>query len=95
MINGTLKSKIDKLWLDFHSGGRTLDFVPFCANHLLDDKALEAFVDAHLKSFDVNDDIGMKIKPTLDFNGFRTPTMGLGVTIPLNRKAPPPLPVAR
>jgi hypothetical protein len=58
-------------------------------------QALEAFVDAHLKSFDIDDDIGMEIKPTLDFNGFNTPTIGLGVTIPLNRKAPPPLPVAR
>jgi N-alpha-acetyl-L-2,4-diaminobutyrate deacetylase len=26
---------------DFHSGGRTLDFVPFCAAHTLPDKALE------------------------------------------------------
>lgn len=28
--------------LDFHSGGRTLDFVPFCAAHVLPDKAQEA-----------------------------------------------------
>jgi N-alpha-acetyl-L-2,4-diaminobutyrate deacetylase len=28
--------------LDFHSGGRTLDFVPFAACHTLDNKALEA-----------------------------------------------------
>ncbi|MEQ8705940.1 MAG: DUF5683 domain-containing protein [Phaeodactylibacter sp.] len=57
-------------------------------------QALEAFVDAHLKSFDIDDDIGMEIKPTLDFHGLSTPTIGLGVTIPLNRK-PPTLPVAR
>lgn len=29
------------LAVDFHSGGRTLDFLPFAASHLLDDKALE------------------------------------------------------
>jgi N-alpha-acetyl-L-2,4-diaminobutyrate deacetylase len=29
------------LVLDFHSGGRTLDFLPMAASHLLDDKALE------------------------------------------------------
>ncbi|WP_027062240.1 N(2)-acetyl-L-2,4-diaminobutanoate deacetylase DoeB [Mesorhizobium loti] len=29
------------LVFDFHSGGRTLDFVPFCAAHTLPDKALE------------------------------------------------------
>ena len=28
--------------LDFHSGGRTLDFLPFCAAHILPDKAQEA-----------------------------------------------------
>ncbi len=28
--------------LDFHSGGRTLDFVPFCAAHIRPDKVLEA-----------------------------------------------------
>lgn len=27
--------------LDFHSGGRTLDFLPFAASHVLDDKAQE------------------------------------------------------
>lgn len=27
--------------LDFHSGGKTLDFLPFCACHALPDKALE------------------------------------------------------
>jgi N-alpha-acetyl-L-2,4-diaminobutyrate deacetylase len=28
--------------LDFHSGGKTLDFLPFCAAHVLPDKAQEA-----------------------------------------------------
>jgi N-alpha-acetyl-L-2,4-diaminobutyrate deacetylase len=28
--------------LDFHSGGKTLDFLPMAASHVLDDKALEA-----------------------------------------------------
>lgn len=28
--------------LDFHSGGKTLDFLPFCAGHRLDDPAREA-----------------------------------------------------
>ncbi|MCT7664976.1 N(2)-acetyl-L-2,4-diaminobutanoate deacetylase DoeB [Shinella kummerowiae] len=28
--------------LDYHSGGRTLDFLPFCAAHVLPDKAQEA-----------------------------------------------------
>jgi len=30
------------LVLDLHSGGKTLDFLPFCAAHMLEDKAQEA-----------------------------------------------------
>lgn len=37
--------------LDFHSGGRTLDFVPFCAAHILPDKALEAKAFAAVEAF--------------------------------------------
>ena len=37
--------------LDFHSGGRTLDFLPFCAAHVLDDKALEAKAMAAVEAF--------------------------------------------
>ncbi len=33
--------------LDFHSGGKTLDFLPFCAAHILPDKRLET------KAFDL------------------------------------------
>ncbi|TYR29824.1 N-alpha-acetyl diaminobutyric acid deacetylase DoeB [Mesorhizobium microcysteis] len=37
--------------LDFHSGGRTLDFVPFCAAHILPDKAQEARAFAAVEAF--------------------------------------------
>ena len=37
--------------LDFHSGGRTLDFVPFCAAHILPDKAQEAKAFATVEAF--------------------------------------------
>ncbi|PTW59782.1 N-alpha-acetyl-L-2,4-diaminobutyrate deacetylase [Breoghania corrubedonensis] len=37
--------------LDFHSGGRTLDFLPFCAAHVLDDKDLEARAFAAVEAF--------------------------------------------
>lgn len=36
---------------DFHSGGRTLDFVPFCAAHILPDKAQEAASFAAVEAF--------------------------------------------
>ncbi len=37
--------------LDFHAGGRTLDFLPFAAAHVLDDKAQEARCIAAMKAF--------------------------------------------
>ncbi len=37
--------------LDFHSGGKTLDFVPFCASHVLDDKANQDRCAAAMKAF--------------------------------------------
>ncbi|MDA8746959.1 N(2)-acetyl-L-2,4-diaminobutanoate deacetylase DoeB [Litoreibacter sp.] len=37
--------------LDFHSGGRTLDFLPFAAAHILDDKVQEAACMAAMQAF--------------------------------------------
>jgi N2-acetyl-L-2,4-diaminobutanoate deacetylase len=37
--------------LDFHSGGRTLDFLPFCAAHILPGKAQEARAFAAVEAF--------------------------------------------
>ncbi len=37
--------------LDFHSGGKTLDFLPFAAAHVLDDKAQEAACVAAMQAF--------------------------------------------
>ena len=36
---------------DFHSGGRTLDFLPFAASHILPDKVQEARCDAAVAAF--------------------------------------------
>lgn len=53
--------------LDFHSGGRTLDFLPFAAAHVLPDKAQEARAKAAVAAFGAPysvqmleiDDVGM------------------------------------
>ncbi|WP_025055912.1 N(2)-acetyl-L-2,4-diaminobutanoate deacetylase DoeB [Sulfitobacter noctilucicola] len=37
--------------LDFHSGGRTLDFLPFAAAHILEDKSQEAACMAAMQAF--------------------------------------------
>lgn len=76
--DGTITSKIADYFqrellpladivLDFHSGGKTLDFLPFCAAHILADKDREArsfeFVDAFSAPYSVKmleiDAVGM------------------------------------
>lgn len=37
--------------LDFHSGGKTLDFLPFCAGHILPDRQQEAKTFAAVEAF--------------------------------------------
>lgn len=37
--------------VDFHSGGKTLDFLPFCCAHVLDDKAQQARCIAAMQAF--------------------------------------------
>lgn len=37
--------------IDFHSGGKTLDFLPFCCAHVLEDKAQQAHCIAAMEAF--------------------------------------------
>lgn len=37
--------------LDFHSGGKTIDFVPFAASHVLENKQQEAMCEAAVQAF--------------------------------------------
>lgn len=53
-------------------------------------QALEAFVDAHLKNFDIDDDLSLRVRPTLDIvPGAQQPVLGLGLSIPLNGQTSP------
>jgi N2-acetyl-L-2,4-diaminobutanoate deacetylase len=49
-FNRTLLPLADYV-LDFHSGGKTLDFLPFCCAHVLDDKEQQARCMAAMKAF--------------------------------------------
>ena len=50
-------------------------------------QAMEAFVDSHLKGFNVDDDLGLRLRPDVDFVApLGQPVMGIGLTIPLNGK---------
>ena len=54
---------------------------------------VEAFVDAHLRTFDVNDDLSMRVKPQLDIPLFGSAIVGLTMEFNLGQnKATPPRP---
>lgn len=64
--------------LDFHSGGKTLDFLPFAASHVLDDKAQEARCRAGRDAFNAPYSIEMR---EIDFLGmYDDAAEGLGKT---------------
>jgi len=48
------------LAVDFHSGGKTLDFVPFAAAHILDDKSTEAACFAAMQAFNAPYSVQMR-----------------------------------
>jgi N-alpha-acetyl-L-2,4-diaminobutyrate deacetylase len=52
--------------LDFHSGGKTLDFLPFAASHVLDDKEQEARCRAARDAFNAPFSVQMR---EIDSNG--------------------------
>lgn len=64
--------------LDFHSGGRTLDFVPFCAAHLLPDKLQEARAMAAVAAFGAP--FSMQMLEIDDVGMLDTTAEGLGKT---------------
>jgi len=54
---------------------------------------IEAFVDAHLRTFDINDDLAMRLKPQLDIPVFGSAIVGMTMEFKLGQsKAPPPRP---
>lgn len=53
-------------------------------------QGLEAFVDAHLKNFDMDDDLSLRVRPTLDIvPGVQQPVLGIGLSIPLDGRSSP------
>lgn len=47
-------------------------------------QGVEAYVDAHLKQFDIDDDLSMRLKPTMDILPISgQPIIGVGLVVPL------------
>lgn len=82
----------------FRDGNRKnmeLTYIGLVILHLL--QATEAFVDAHLISFDVSDDLSLDLNPSFEYqNVYTGPTLGLGISLhPRNKKTPQPKPFLR
>ena len=61
---------------------RQLSYIGIFALHLV--QTAEAFVDCHLKSFDVSEDLSMRIRPKLGTLGNSQPYLGIGLTFQLS-----------
>lgn len=49
-------------------------------------QGIEAYVDAHLRQFDIDDDLSFRLKPVLGTSPLgQQPVMGIGLIIPLNK----------
>ncbi|MEZ4932360.1 MAG: DUF5683 domain-containing protein [Saprospiraceae bacterium] len=57
---------------------RQLSYIGIVALHMI--QTAEAFVDCHLKTFDVSDDLSMRIAPKMGFTGDGSSYLGLGFT---------------
>lgn len=67
---------------DFHRRNRDLSVIILVGIHAIN--VLDAYVAAHLKEFDVSDDLSMRIKPiSFLYNGRNTATVGLNLKLKL------------
>ena len=67
---------------DGYDKNRQLSYIGLVAIHLV--QTAEAFVDCHLKTFDVSDDLSMKIRPTMGQVGSGGTYFGLGLSFQLS-----------
>ena len=61
-----------------------LSYIGLAAAILL--SGIDAYVDAHLKGFDVSEDLTMRIGPKVDFMPYAGSSMGVGMSFHLNNK---------
>ena len=69
---------------DSFDKNRQLSWIGLVGVHLIFNTAW-SFVDAHLIDFDLDDDLSLRLKPSLESTPLgATPAVGLGIVIPLN-----------
>lgn len=62
---------------------KQLSYIGIFAVHLV--QAAEAFVDCHLKTFDVSDDLSLQWQPSIEATPFAGPAVGLGLSLRLGK----------
>jgi len=76
---GDLKTKRDQF-----DKNKQLSYIGIFGLHLI--QAAEAFVDCHLKTFDVSDDLSLHLKPSLEASyASAYPVMGFGLSLSLGK----------
>ena len=70
---------------DLYRKRMELSYVGLAAVALL--SGVDAFVDAHLKGFDVSEDLTMRVKPKVDFVPFEGSSMGIGFSFQLKNNS--------
>ena len=58
---------------------RQISYIGFVVVYALN--GVEAFVDAHLAGFDVDEDLGFDVKPSFESTPTGTPALGIGITL--------------
>jgi hypothetical protein len=67
---------------DRYDKNRQLSYIGIFALHII--QTAEAFVDCHLKSFDVSDDLSMQVGPKMGMTGDGSSFVGVGLRFSLN-----------
>ncbi len=64
---------------DQYDKSKQLSYIGLVALHLV--QGAEAFVDCHLKTFDVSDDLSFRVKPSIQATPMSGPTLGIGFAL--------------
>lgn len=70
---------------DVYDKNRQLSYIGFVAVYMI--QGAEAFVDAHLRTFDVTEDLSLKIAPVMELTPFNEPILGVGFTFQIQNKS--------
>ena len=87
-FSGILDAGDLRRFRDLYDKNRQLSYIGFVAVYLV--QGAEAFVDAHLRTFDVSEDLSLKITPNIDWSPYSEPILGIGLSFQLTNKDPVP-----